>query len=157
MGILYKILSECCCRMCRVRLVFQLHFRYPNNCSTRKTIELECLPLATYILLVCSIKICWYPMGENIIHVHVLVHEKPMFLISITSVRCSSCIHLDLFFFSYNRFWFWMGKVNKSNDDFIRDVLWSRLCIFHSKNMGFKDPKGVRIFGHRINIRRRFE
>lgn len=38
-------------------------------------------------------------MGENIIHVHVLVHEKPMFLISITSVRCSSCIHLDLFFF----------------------------------------------------------
>lgn len=57
-GILYKILSECCCRMCRVRLVFQLHFRYPNYCSTRKTIEIECLPLATYILLVCSIKIC---------------------------------------------------------------------------------------------------
>lgn len=36
-----------------------------------------------------------------------------------------------------------MGKVNKSNDDFICDVFWSRFCIFYFKNMGFKDLKGV--------------
>lgn len=64
-----------------------------------KIIELECLLFVIYILLVCSIKICLYLMGENIIYVYVFVYEKLMFLILIISVCCFLCIYLDLFFF----------------------------------------------------------